>query len=75
MSRAIPEVWVSICRSVMRSPDGKPGMNRPSESLVFSLPCCSSRRMAAAVNSLEIDPIRKRVSARLGTANSRLAIP
>ena len=44
-------------------------------SSIDNLPCCSSSRIAAAVNCFEIDPTEYRIDGSAGTGGSSFALP
>ena len=65
----MPEVWVSRLRSVILShAAGASGRNFLTGSSSVSLPRSSSRRIAAAVNCLVIDPMRELCGGIVGGA-------
>lgn len=60
---------------ILAPKSGSSGMNFRTSSSVDSLPSCSRRRTAAAVNCLETEATWKTVAGVMATSWSRSAIP
>lgn len=72
----MPLVWLSRCRSVMRSAyAGSSGMYCRTGSSIDSLPSCCNNRMLIAVNCFEIEPISNTVRGVIAMLYSRFAMP